>query len=146
MADPGISKPGAWSRRGGILRSWVCFEAILHIPSYFVVRVVNKLHVVNIVCWLKSSKYIRLIQSNFQKIIPNFFSNRGARARRAGPGSAYDFDSNWVRKYFQFVIAVKKTMNKKDMDWKCSFNHPSQSIDAMGSFYSLCKLWSMLWK
>ena len=41
---------GARSLRGRILKSWVCFEAPLHMPYVFVVRVVNKLHVVNIVC------------------------------------------------------------------------------------------------
>ena len=35
---------------------------------------------------------MRVIQSKFTKTNPNFFSNRGARARRAGPGSAFDKD------------------------------------------------------
>ena len=70
---------GARSRRGRILKSWVCFEAPLHMPYVFVVRVVNKLHVVNIVCWLKSSKYIRVIQS-LQKLPPIFFQTGGRAA------------------------------------------------------------------
>ena len=43
QAGPGISKTDrARSRRGRILRSWVCFDAPSHIPHVFVARVVNK--------------------------------------------------------------------------------------------------------
>ena len=39
---------GAWSRRGRIFRSWVCFDAPSHIPYVFAARVVNEIHNVNI--------------------------------------------------------------------------------------------------
>ena len=56
MADPEISKPG-----GSVsLRSGVCFDAPSHIPYVFVVKVLNKVHIVNIVCRLKS-KCVRVI-------------------------------------------------------------------------------------
>ena len=45
-------------------------------PMFFVVREVNKIHIINIVCWLKS-KYIRVIQSNFTKTTPIFFRTGG---------------------------------------------------------------------
>ena len=41
---------GVRSRRCRILRSGVCFDAPSHIPYIFVVRVVNKILFVNIVC------------------------------------------------------------------------------------------------
>ena len=51
MADPGISKPGgAIPARYNILRSGVYFDAPSHLPYVFVVRVVNKIDIVNIVC------------------------------------------------------------------------------------------------
>ena len=40
---------GARSRRGRILRSVFCFDAPLHIHYVFVARVMNKIHIVNIV-------------------------------------------------------------------------------------------------
>ena len=55
VADPGILKRGlggGWfrqSRRGRIFRSGLCFDAPSHILYVFVVRVVNKIHNVNIV-------------------------------------------------------------------------------------------------
>ena len=89
VADPGISKrEGARSRRGRIFRSGVSFDAPSHIPYVFVARVVNKIHNVNIVYWQKS-KYMRVIQSKFTKTNLLVFSKRGARARPAGPGSAF---------------------------------------------------------
>ena len=57
-----------WRIRGGgrgpcwlgrILRSGVCFDTSSHKPYVFVVRVVNKIHIVNIVFWMKS-KYMRV--------------------------------------------------------------------------------------
>ena len=81
VADPGISKLGAQSRRGRIPRSGVCFEAPSHIPYVLVVRVVNKIHIINIVFWPKS-KYMRVIQSKITKTIPQNFSNRGSRPTR----------------------------------------------------------------
>ena len=44
------------------LGSGDCFDAPSHIPNVFVVRVVNKIHIVNIACWLQS-KYMRVICS-----------------------------------------------------------------------------------
>ena len=40
---------GGRSRRGGILKSGVCFDVPSHIPYVFVARVVNKIHNLNIV-------------------------------------------------------------------------------------------------
>ena len=48
VADPGISKTGARSRRDRILGSEVCFDAPLTHNLCFVVRVENKVHIVNI--------------------------------------------------------------------------------------------------
>ena len=60
---------GAWSRRGRIFRSWVCFDAPSHIPYVSEARVVNKIHNMNIVYLLKSN-YMRVIQSKFTKTNP----------------------------------------------------------------------------
>ena len=38
------------------LVSWDCFDALSHIPNVFVVRVVNKIHIVNI-CMLYSQNF-----------------------------------------------------------------------------------------
>ena len=73
---------GARSRLSRILRSGVCFDAPSHIHYVFVASVVNKIHIVNIVYWLKS-KYMRVIQSNFTKTPPPQFFQTGGRA----PGS-----------------------------------------------------------
>ena len=67
---------GARSRRGTIFRSGVCFDAPSNIPYVFVARVVNKIHNINIVNWVKS-KYMRVIQSKFTTPNPNFFQNGG---------------------------------------------------------------------
>ena len=72
---------GAQSRRGRIPKSGGCFEAPSHIPYVLVVRVVNKIHIINIVFWPKS-KYMRVIQSKITKTIPQNFSNRGSRPTR----------------------------------------------------------------
>ena len=76
MADPGISKHGARSRGGRIFRSGVCFDAPSHMPYMFAARLVNKIHNINIVYFLKS-KYILVIQSKFTKTNPYFFSKGG---------------------------------------------------------------------
>ena len=51
VADPGISK---WEGRGRIFRSGVCFDAPSHTHTHthyvFDLKVVNKIHIVNIVC------------------------------------------------------------------------------------------------
>ena len=50
-ADPGISKkkPGVRGPEAvEFLGSWDCFDATLHIPYIFIVRVENKIHIVNI--------------------------------------------------------------------------------------------------
>ena len=53
-------------------------------------RVENKIHNVHI-AFLLQLKYMRVMQSKFTKTNPKIFSNRGARARCAGPGSAFDY-------------------------------------------------------
>ena len=72
VADPGISKPGARSRRGGILRSGVCFDA----PS--------QIHIVNIVYELKINVYACYAVKIYKNNPPKKFQT-GGRARRAGP-------------------------------------------------------------
>ena len=86
---------------GRIFRSGVCFDAPSHIPYVFVVRVVNKIHIVNIVCWLKS-KFIYVTQSKFTKTNP-FFSNPGACA---GPKSAFERSSNSKHSFFNKFLNV----------------------------------------
>ena len=70
MADPGISKRGRGEGCGpgavNFFRSGVCFDAPSHILYVFVARVVNKIHIVNIVDWLKYN-YLRVIQRKFTK-------------------------------------------------------------------------------
>ena len=80
---------GARSRHGRILKSGVYFDAHSHI---LLVKVVNKIHLENIVCWLKSN-YMRVLQSKLKKTNPKDFQNRGAHAWRAGPGSAFENNS-----------------------------------------------------
>ena len=82
------------------------FDVPSHIPYVFLARVVNKIHNVNIVYWLKS-KYMRVIQLKFTKTNPNFFQNGGARARRAGPGSAFD-EKDLLRKNLKILIEFFK--------------------------------------
>ena len=110
-ADPGISKRGggARSRRGGILRSKVCFDASLNIPYVFVRRVVNNIHILNTACWLKS-KYLRIYNEKLPKKVPFFFSNGRARARRAGPGSAFDVCPIGLQHYTPSFIAKFQTL------------------------------------
>ena len=85
MADPGIEKRGG--RGPGAVE--FCFDNPSHIPYVLVDRVVNKIHNVNIVYWLKS-KYMRVIQLKFTKTNPIFFSKRGGGGGgRAGPRSAF---------------------------------------------------------
>ena len=78
VADQWISKPGAWSRSGRIfLGSGDCFDALSHI----VARVVNKIHIVDIACWLKL-KYMCVKQSKFTPKKPQtqqIFKRGGAR-------------------------------------------------------------------
>ena len=51
MANPGFKEPGgAVPVRYNFLRSEDCFDAPSHIPYAFVVRVENKIHIVNIAC------------------------------------------------------------------------------------------------
>ena len=50
VPDPGISKPGHGPGAVEFLGSGDCFDAPSHIPNVFVVRVVNKIHIVNIAC------------------------------------------------------------------------------------------------
>ena len=79
---------GARSRRGRILGVWECYEALSHIFSVFVVRLDDKIDIVSAACSLQW-KYMRVMLSKFTKTNPQKFSNRGARARCTGPGSAF---------------------------------------------------------
>ena len=47
------NRGGGRSLRGIILRYEDCFDAPSQIPNAFVVRVENKIHIVNIACWLQ---------------------------------------------------------------------------------------------
>ena len=54
---------------------------------------------------------MRVIQSKFTKTNPSFFQNGGARARRAGPGSAFADGLERVQNVFNWYIecwAVKE--------------------------------------
>ena len=84
VADPGISKPGGGG--GRILRSGVCFDTPSHKPYVFVVRVGNKIHIVNIVFWLKS-KYFRVSPLRFTKTNTKNFK----------PGCACPTRGSWIR-------------------------------------------------
>ena len=57
-------------KTGGAVRarynSGFWFDAPSHIPYAFVVRDVNNIHIVNILCWIKS-KYMRVLHQNLQK-------------------------------------------------------------------------------
>ena len=66
-----------------------CFDVPSNTPNIFVVRVGNKIHIVNIACW-PQLKYLRVMQSKFTKTNPTNFSNGVARTRCAGPGSTFD--------------------------------------------------------
>ena len=66
-------------------------------------REVNKIHIVNIVCWLKST-HMHVIQSKFN---PKHFSNRGARARRAGPGPAFEYLYNIQSDMYSISLKTK---------------------------------------
>ena len=62
-----ISRNFKTGERGRILRSGVCFDhAPSHIRYIFVVRVVNKIHIVNIVCWLKSRVIVKIYKNKLQ--------------------------------------------------------------------------------
>ena len=83
-------------RGPGAVQIFYCFfYAPSHKPYVFVVRVVNKKNIVNIVCCLKLN-YMRVIQSKFTKTNPNFFSNQGGGGggpgRRAGTRSKFEGD------------------------------------------------------
>ena len=87
-ADPGILKNGVRGPEAvEFLGSWDCFDATLHIPYIFIVRVENKIHIVNISCWLWL-KYMRVKQSKFTKSKPFFQTGRGERW--TGPGSTFE--------------------------------------------------------
>ena len=105
--DPGISKPGALSRRGRTFWVWglfCCPFTYSHIPYLFVVREEKNIYMVYIACWLRLI-YMRIMQSKFSKRngeIPNFLSNSSGE----GGGGAW----SWIRlcrhtynsKYAQF--------------------------------------------
>ena len=100
---------GGRSRRGRIFRSGFCFDAPSHIPFVFVARVVNKIHNLNIVYWLKS-KYMRIIQSKFTK---------KQTRKRACPGSAFVPCQMWferINEPWTFAIPSPITsLGKKHM-------------------------------
>ena len=73
---------GARSRCGRLLGVWECFDALSHIFYVFVVRVEDKIDIVNTACWLQW-KYLR-------DVVKIYKNNRGVRARCAGPGSAFE--------------------------------------------------------
>ena len=53
VADPGISKPGHGPSMVEFLGFGDCFDVPSHIPNVFVVRVGNKIRIVNIAFWLQ---------------------------------------------------------------------------------------------
>ena len=54
VVDPGILEPGvAVQARYNFFRSGDGFDPPLHLPYISVVRVENKIHIVNIECWLQ---------------------------------------------------------------------------------------------
>ena len=83
MADPGISKPGARSRCGNILRSGICFDALSHIPYVFVVRVVD-INTYCKHCMLTKIKVYACYTVNIYNNTPppKKFKPRGARLAR----------------------------------------------------------------
>ena len=87
----------------------------------------NKIHIVNMACWLKL-KFINVMQSKFTKINPKLFSNRGARARCAGPGSAF------VNTQF---VSISKTIDHVDLKWLNSIEYAIRCIDNEIKFIKL---------
>ena len=112
--DPGILKPGsaalAWQN------FWIlgiCFDTLSYIPYLFIVKVENKIHIINIALLLQ----LKYMQSKFTKINPIsliLFSNRGARARCASPGSAFgtcntlfpDLKFNLLQRFHQSFFKI----------------------------------------
>ena len=71
VADPGILEPGsavpAWYNFGGLE---IVLMPLYTIPYDFVVRVENKIHIVNSACWLCTIKFMRVfkIQTNWIRL------------------------------------------------------------------------------
>ena len=55
---------------GLLFRSGDCFDAPSHTPYAFVVRVENKIHIVNIACCMVTMIFMRVMESKFLKIDP----------------------------------------------------------------------------
>ena len=86
---------------GRILRSGVCFDTPLHIPYVIVVRVGNKIHIVNIVFWLKS-KYFRVSPLRFTKFQTGV---RAPDARVLDPPLLCCFTCYWLS-HLDIIITV----------------------------------------
>ena len=74
VADPGKFKTGGAVESYG---SGVCFDAPSHITYWFLVRIVNKIHIVNIVCRLQL-EYLCVTQTKILKH-PKSLNQGGAR-------------------------------------------------------------------
>ena len=59
------------------LVSWDCFDALSHIPNVFVVRVVNKIHIVNI-CMLYSQNFGKAILRLLERCYNAFLISKKA--------------------------------------------------------------------
>ena len=103
------------SWRGWILRSWICFDAPSHIP-FFVARVVNKIHNVNIVYWLKS-KYMRVIQSKFTKTNRQNFSKWGGHAPAFGINMVSDYTVPKTKKMVKWPSVSDNTVKRITQVW-----------------------------
>ena len=80
VVDPGISEPGGHPGVAEFFGSWDCFDAPSHIPYAFVVRVENKIDIINIACLLK---YI-IIYVCFVVII---CKNKPKKIKKGGDGN-----------------------------------------------------------
>ena len=84
QCSPGERIVYKWEKRFAMFKSRKRFK--VRENELWILIVVNKIHIVNVVCWLKS-RYMRVIQSKFTKNKPQFFSKPGARA--LDPESAF---------------------------------------------------------
>ena len=116
--------------RGRILKSGVCFD---HTPSHiryiFEARVVNKIHIENIVSWLKS----RVIVKIYKKQTPNIFQTGGGGRR------------SWVR-----LIGFKPKMNIANLnDWiylAASIELPQILPPFFGHGHGIFNVCNLIWK
>ena len=93
VEDPGISKLGGAVPAGKFLGLGFVLMPHHTYPTVFLVRIVNKIHIVNIV-W----KYMHMLHNQNKKIKtnPQKVSNRGLCAWRAGPGFALSLQYVWL--------------------------------------------------